>query len=81
MVNVFWDKTADEWNINTKSCIGARCSWNSDKTFRFLFLDAMNEQQMEFEHLNKEYCYSFVLQHPENKMLFHLQKKLILTNV
>ena len=37
MINVFWDKTADEWNINTKSCIGARCSWNSDKTFRFLF--------------------------------------------
>ena len=21
MINVFWDKTADEWNIHTKSCI------------------------------------------------------------
>ena len=82
MVNVFWDKTADEWNINTKSCIGARCSWNSDKTFRFLFLDAMNEQQLEFEHLDKNYCYSFVLQHPENKIVVPLtQKKIILTNV
>ena len=82
MVNVFWDKTADEWNINTKSCIGARCSWNSDKTFRFLFLDAMNETQLEFDDLDKNYCYSFVLQHPENKILVPLtEKKLILTNV
>lgn len=82
MVNVFWDKTADEWNIHTKSCIGARCSWNSDKTFRFLFLDAMNAEGMEFEDLNKDYCYSFVLQHPENKIVVPLtKKKLILTNV
>ena len=82
MVNVFWDKTADEWNINTKSCIGARCSWNSDKTFRFLFLDAMNETQLEFDELDKNYCYSFVLQHPENKIVVPLtEKKLILTNV
>ena len=82
MVNVFWDKTADEWNIHTKSCIGARCSWNSDKTFRFLFLDAMNDEGMEFEDLNKDYCYSFVLQHPENKIVVPLtKKKLILTNV
>ena len=82
MVNVFWDKTADEWNINTKSCIGARCSWNSEKTFRFLFLDAMNETQIEFDDLDKNYCYSFVLQHPENKIVIPLtEKKLILTNV
>ena len=82
MVNVFWDKTADEWNIHTKSCIGARCSWNSDKTFRFLFLDAMNDEGMEFEDLNKDYCYSFVLQHPENKIVVPItKKKLILTNV
>ena len=82
MVNVFWDKTADEWNIHTKSCIGARCWWNSDKTFRFLFLDAMNDEGMEFEDLNKDYCYSFVLQHPENKIVVPLtKKKLILTNV
>lgn len=82
MVNVFWDKTADEWNIHTKSCIGARCSWNSDKTFRFLFLDAMNDEGLEFEDLNKNYCYSFVLQHPENKIVIPLtKKKLILTNV
>ena len=82
IVNVFWYKTADEWNINTKSCIGARCSWNSDKTFRFLFLDAMNETQLEFDELDKNYCYSFVLQHPENKIVVPLtEKKLILTNV
>jgi len=82
MINVFWDKTADEWNINTKSCIGARCSWNSDKTFRFLFLDAMNEQHLEFDQLDKKYCYSFVLQHPENKIVIPLtEKKVVLTNV
>ena len=62
--------------------MGARCSWNSDKTFRYLFLDAINDQQLEFEQLDKNYCYSFVLQHPENKIVVPLtEKKIILTNV
>ena len=34
-----------------------------------MFLDAMNHCGLEFSHLNKKYIYSFVLQHPENRIV------------
>ena len=50
MINVFWDHTIGDWNISTKSNIGAKCKYNvtSNKTFRYMFLDAMNHCGLEF---------------------------------
>ena len=38
-------------------------------TFRQMFLEACNHVNLEFDMLNKEYCYSFVLQHPKNRLV------------
>ena len=31
MINIFWDPTINDWNIATRSNIGARCKFNLDK--------------------------------------------------
>jgi len=82
MINVFYHN--GEWDCATKGIIGAKCKFFRDypKTFRVLFLEAMNESGLEFEMLNKEHCYSFVLQHPENRIVVPFtETKLYLMNV
>ena len=71
MINVFWDYTIDDWNLATRSNVGAKCKYSvtSQATFRYMFLDAMNHTGLEFSYLNKDYIYSFVLQHPENRIV------------
>lgn len=69
MINVF--NYEDTWMCSTKSIIGARCKFFKDfsKTYRTLFLEAMNHIGLEFDDLDKTYCYSFVMQHPENRIV------------
>ena len=38
-----------------------------------MFLEAMDNQQVEFDHFNKNLCYSFVLQHPDNRVVIPFQ--------
>jgi len=82
MINVFYHNGF--WECSTKGTIGAKCKFFRDypKTFRVLFLEALNESGLEFDMLNKEHCYSFVLQHPENRIVVpFINKKLYLVNV
>lgn len=82
MINLFFDKQTEdgegEWEISTRSTVGAKMSFFRDgaegKTFRQMFLDAMIENELDFEDLNKEYCYSFILQHPENRIVCPIVK-------
>ena len=68
MINVFYD--GSEWEIASRSMVGAKGQfYKGSKTFRRMFLEAMNNCSIEFEYLNKEYCYSFVFQHPENRIV------------
>ena len=71
MINMFWDPTENDWNIATRSNIGGRCKFDMDKqeTFRYMFLDACNHVGFEFDNLEKQYCYSLVLQHPKNRIV------------
>jgi len=83
MINVFFDEHIDDWQISTRSTIGAKCNYNMDSniTYRYMFLDAMNHIGMEFEHLDKTCCYSFVLQHPKNRIVVPIKDPaIILTN-
>lgn len=83
MVNVFWDETiglSGEWEIATRNSVGANTSFyqnsnssQNNKTFREMFLEAMNQCKVTFDHLTKDYVYSFVLQHPENRIVVPFQ--------
>ena len=83
MINVFFDTHIEDWQITTRSTIGAKCNFNMDSniTYRYMFLDAMNHIGLEFDDLDKSCCYSFVLQHPKNRIVVPINEPmLILTN-
>ncbi len=71
MINMFYDD--NEWEIATRSSVGGRLSFfnssENKKTFRTMFLEACNKVNLNFDKLNKNLCYSFVLQHPENRIV------------
>jgi len=65
MINVFYDREVESWVIATRSIVGAKCTFYSSKTFHDMF----HETNINYEELNKNYTYSFVLQHPENQIV------------
>ena len=65
MINVFW--TNGLWEIASRSNIGATNGFT--KTFREMFFDAMNACKLDLYALPTEFSYSFVLQHPENRIV------------
>ena len=65
MINIFY---YNGWHISTRSCLGANCRWYSKKNFSELFEDC---KDFEMDNLNKEYCYNFVLKHPDNRIVTH----------
>jgi len=77
MINVFWNET---WEISTRNTVSANSSFyqtTPKKTFRIMFLEACKEINLSFENLNKKYCYSFVLQHPENRIVVPFKKPVL----
>ena len=74
MINLFFDYENQEWEIASKSAIGAKNNFfvsdnNINKTFRTMFLEVCNHVNLDFDKLNKDYCYSFVFQHPDNRIV------------
>ena len=80
MVNVFWDPKiglSGAWEITTRNTVGAVSSFyksSNTKTFRTMFIEATKECNIILERLNKKFCYSFVLQHPENRIVVPFSK-------
>jgi hypothetical protein len=89
MINVFFDETiglTGDWEISTRKIVGATCGFFNNatktdtgsntqkKTFRTMFLEAAKENNIFFENLNKNLCYSFVLQHPDNRIVVPVKK-------
>jgi hypothetical protein len=72
MINVFWDTYKNEWYITTKKTIDANCYFFIQKpqfTFKEMFMDACNFCNLDLNNLDKTRCYSFVLQHPSNRIV------------
>ena len=64
MINLWY--YSGDWHISTRSSIGAKCRWYSRRHFSDLFAES---NQLDFTKLNQNYFYSFVLQHPENRIV------------
>ena len=87
MINVFFDPTiglTGGWEIATRNNVGATCGFytpqlqdqenKEKKTFRAMFLEAAKENNLVLENLNRKLCYSFVLQHPSNRIVIPIHK-------
>lgn len=63
----------NNWYLATKKCINAsKAKWLSNKNFLELFIECLssiNNLENLQEKLNKEYCYTFILVHPENNIV------------
>ena len=80
MINVFFDSTigvTGSWEISTRNTVGATSSFYkspNSKTFRTMFMEAAHECILDINKLDPELCYSFVLQHPENRIVVPFSK-------
>ncbi len=84
MINLFWNDYLNDWDIATKSSLGGKYMFYRDKnkTFRTMFLEAMNHQKLQFQDFDKKLCYSLVLQHPDNRIVIPFKTTgLILTGL
>ena len=70
MINMFCNK--GHWEISTKGVIGANTRFfkTSEKTnFRKMFFDTFFNSGLNYEMFDTDYCFSFVLQHPHNRIV------------
>lgn len=83
MMTVFYHPVLKTWEMATRSIIGGRNQFfkdtpqtqqNGSMTFRKMFLDAMTDVKLEFEMLPQEYSYTFVVQHPTNRVVVPFHK-------
>lgn len=70
MINLFHHN--DKWHISTRSRIGADGRWFSDKKFCDMFTEAQGK--LDFTKFEKNYTYTFVLRHPENRIVTKYNK-------
>jgi hypothetical protein len=73
MINVFYDPNYGAtgcWQIATRNTVGADVAFNQGKkTFNTMFMEACQVNNLFLTSLNPAFCYSFVLQHPENRIV------------
>ena len=83
MINLFYSSGpgGEAWEIATKNTIGGNALFYSPKnpkeeieiresdTFRNMFFDTCAKIGFEYENLPKDVVYSFVLQHPKNRIV------------
>ena len=84
MINLFHD--GHKWRIATRSCIGADTQFYQDDektlSYRQMFMETFKAKGLKLEYFQKGMAYSFVLQHPENRIVMPIKKaNLFLVNI
>ena len=75
MINLFFDHNLLSWQIATRNTVGGEVSFYklSDKTFNDMFMEACQQNNFHLTTLNPKFCYSFVLQHPHNRIVIPIK--------
>jgi hypothetical protein len=86
MINLFYSEKGEAWEIATKSTVGGNVTFFSPKnpkenievrdkdTFRNMFFETCTKLGFKYENLPKEFMYSFVLQHPKNRIVLPINE-------
>ena len=77
MINIFFDKVIQSWQIATRRTVGGHVSFyklQKGATFNQMFSDACKENKLDVTTLDTQFVYSFVLQHPENRIVLPIKK-------
>jgi len=76
MINLFYDEDIKDWEITSKSSVGGNVTFFQDQpTFSDLFYEICKELDININNFSKEYSYSFVIQHPQNKFVIPIKEK------
>ena len=80
MINLFYDKRTKAWEISSKSTFGAKClffnnsEYKKEYSFRYMFFEVCKEIGFDYTSLPEENCYSFVFQHPRNRIVVPIKE-------
>lgn len=77
MVNLFYDKYTDQWTVSTRSNIGGNNKLNHSKSCKNLFNES-GGTLINYDTLNKNCSYSFVLLHKTNRNVSRIIKNSII---
>jgi hypothetical protein len=74
MINLFFDNDYGDWQISTRNLVGCENSFynTTNKTFKQMFNEACVYNNLNIYTLNRKFCYSFVLQHPDNRIVMSI---------
>lgn len=69
MINVFWDEDQQSFVPCTRRCVGAHNTYHYRcPSFAKLFRESFDTAGASWDMFDRSLCYSFVLQHPLNRM-------------
>ncbi len=78
MIGQFWDARSESWRIHTRSTLDAKCRYFSKRSFADLFAEAVaatyGTAAPLTDRLAKGVSYTWILQHPENRVVCPVQK-------
>ena len=94
MINLFYSEKGNGWEVATKSTVGGNVTFFSPKnpkdtveirekdTFRNMFFETCKKVGLNYEDFPKEFMYSFVLQHPKNRIVLPItEEKIYITGL
>lgn len=67
MLNLF--HTGARWQVATRTQLGAQSQFYGTRTFADLFWETFARKGLSIDQLDKDVCYSWVLQHPEERIV------------
>jgi len=80
MINMFYDKRINDWEIATRSTIGGNVKFyqHSPDTFNTMFHNTFTEMGINKHDLKKDHSYSFILQHKGNRIVVPIETNRLL---